>query len=125
MNTLVVSIHLWKLMHMNFLAVCCTHVCKELNSCFSVWLYYVLHIHMILLYVCMCVCVCVMLTFLSSLKNVAFHDVAICCGMCVIRECSSNLYVGLARTAPPTNTNFRLTFLLTRLLEALYEDLAV
>ena len=42
-----------------------------------------------------------------------------------IRECGSTLYVGLARTAPPTNTNFRLTFLLTRLQEALYEDLAV
>ena len=27
-----------------------------------------------------------------------------------IRECGSTLYVGLARTAPPTNTNFRLTF---------------
>ena len=34
-------------------------------------------------------------------------------------------YVGLARTAPPTNTNFWLTFLLTRLQEALYEDLPV
>ena len=43
----------------------------------------------------------------------------------VIRECGSTLYVGLARIAPPTNTNFRLTFLLTRLQEALYEDLAV
>ena len=42
-----------------------------------------------------------------------------------IRECGSTLYVELARTAPPTNTNFRLTFLLTRLQEALYEDLAV
>ena len=42
-----------------------------------------------------------------------------------IRECGSTLYVGLARTAPPTNTNFRLTFLLTRLQEDLYEDLAV
>ena len=42
-----------------------------------------------------------------------------------IRECASTLYVGLARTAPPTNTNFRLTFLLTQLQEALYEDLAV
>ena len=42
-----------------------------------------------------------------------------------IRECGSTLYVGLARTAPPTNTNFRLTFLLTRLQEALYKDLAV
>ena len=43
----------------------------------------------------------------------------------VIRECGSTLYVGLVRTVPPTNTNFRLTFLLTRLQEALYEDLAV
>ena len=42
-----------------------------------------------------------------------------------IRECGRTLYVGLAHTAPPTNTNFRLTFLLTRLQEALYEDLPV
>ena len=35
------------------------------------------------------------------------------------------VYVGLARAVSPTNTNFRLTFLLTRLQEALYEDLAV
>ena len=27
-----------------------------------------------------------------------------------IRECGSTLYVRLARTVPPTNTNFRLTF---------------
>ena len=26
-----------------------------------------------------------------------------------LRECGSTLYVGLARTAPPTNKNFRLT----------------
>ena len=38
---------------------------------------------------------------------------------------SRTLYVGLARAVSPTNTNFRLTFLLTRLQEALYEDLAV
>ena len=38
-----------------------------------------------------------------------------------IREC----YVGLARAVSPTNTNFRLTFLLNRLQEALYEDLPV
>ena len=43
----------------------------------------------------------------------------------VIREYGSTLYVGLARAISPTNTNFRLTFLLTRLQEALYEDLAV
>ena len=43
----------------------------------------------------------------------------------IIREYGSTLYVGLARAASPTNTNFRLTFLLTRLQEALYEDLAV
>ena len=42
-----------------------------------------------------------------------------------IREYSSTLYVGLARAVSPTNTNFRLTFLLTRLQEAVYEDLAV
>ena len=40
-----------------------------------------------------------------------------------IRECGSTLYVGLAHTAPPTNTNFRLTFLLPRLQEALYGDI--
>ena len=43
----------------------------------------------------------------------------------IIREYGSTLYVGLARAVSPTNTNFRLTFLLTRLQEALYEDLAV
>ena len=42
----------------------------------------------------------------------------------LIREYGSTLYVGLARDVSPTNTNFRLTFLLTRLQEALYEDLA-
>ena len=42
-----------------------------------------------------------------------------------IREYGSTLYVGLARAVSPTSTNFRLTFLLTRLQEALYEDLAV
>ena len=36
-----------------------------------------------------------------------------------------SLCIGLAHTAPPTNTNFRITFLLTQLLEALYEDLHV
>ena len=41
------------------------------------------------------------------------------------REYGSTLYVGLASAVSPTNTNFRLTFLLTRLQETLYEDLAV
>ena len=40
-----------------------------------------------------------------------------------IREYGSTLW--LARAVSPTNTNFRLTFLLIRLQEALYEDLAV
>ena len=46
---------------------------------------------------------------------------------CVINigECGSTLYVGLACAVPPTNTNFRLTLLLTQLEEALYEDLPV
>ena len=42
-----------------------------------------------------------------------------------IREYGSTLYVGLARAISHTNTNFWLTFLLTRLQEGLYEDLAV
>ena len=40
-------------------------------------------------------------------------------GYFVIRVCGSTLYVGLACAVPPTNTNFRLTFYLTRLQEAL------
>ena len=55
--------------------------------------------------------------FLASVKNRQF--------LRFIREYDSTLYVGLARAVSPTNTNFRLTFLLTRLQEALYEDLAV
>ena len=38
----------------------------------------------------------------------------------IIRECGSTLYVGLAHTAPHTNTTFRITFQLTRLLEVTY-----
>ena len=38
---------------------------------------------------------------------------------------SSTLYVGLAHAVPPTNTNLQLTFLLTKLQEALYDDLPV
>ena len=48
-----------------------------------------------------------------------------CLSMHIIREYGSTLYAGLARAVSPTNTNFRLIFLLTRLQEALYEDLAV
>ena len=43
----------------------------------------------------------------------------------LVREDGSTLYVGLARAVSPTNTNFRLTFLLTRIQEGLYEDLAL
>ena len=45
------------------------------------------------------------------------------CDLFIIRYCGSTLYVGLAHTTLPTNTTFRLTFLLTLLQEALYEDL--
>ena len=38
---------------------------------------------------------------------------------------SESTVVLLARAVSPTNTNFWLTFLLTQLQEALYEDLAV
>ena len=51
--------------------------------------------------------------------------ISIFCQSEEIREYGSTLYVGLARAVSLTNTNFRLTFLLTRLQEALYEDLAV
>ena len=71
----------------------------------------------------------------SSLVYVLFREVIshpyisffhlIVNGFSVIREYGSTLYVGLARAISPTNTNFRLTFLLTRLQEALYEELAV
>ena len=43
----------------------------------------------------------------------------------IIRECSSTLYVGMAHSALLTNTSFQINFLLSRLLEALYEDLPV
>ena len=48
--------------------------------------------------------------FWSLLKSVVTYDLFI-----IIRECGSTLYVGLASAIPPTNTNFRLSFLLTRL----------
>ena len=47
------------------------------------------------------------------------------CGVHILYQRVLTLYVGLARAVSPTNTNFRLTFLLTQLQEALYEDLAV
>ena len=48
-------------------------------------------------------------------KTVVFCDLFI-----IIIEWDRTLYVGLAHAVPPTNTNFRLTFLLTRLQETLY-----
>ena len=71
----------------------------------------------------------------SSLVSVLFREVfshpyisffhLLVNGFSVIRVYGSTLYVGLARVISPTNTNFRLTFLLIRLQEVLYEDLAV
>ena len=60
---------------------------------------------------------------IKSLTLILVNDFSTICEL--IREYGSTLYVGLARAVSPTNTNFRLTFLLTRLQEALYEDLAV
>ena len=66
-------------------------------------------------------CICIKLPARSEQGNViGFVRIYI-----YIREYSSTLYVGLARAVSPTNTNFRLTFLLTQLQEALYEDLAI
>ena len=61
------------------------------------------------------------------IKSIVIRANQICMyiNIVLIREYGSTLYVGLARAISPTNTNFRLTFLLTRLQEALYEDLAV
>ena len=61
--------------------------------------------------------------FLAPVKTFNSCDLFII--IIIIREYGSTLYVGLARAVSPTNTNFQLTFLLTRLQEALYEDLAV
>ena len=49
----------------------------------------------------------------------------ISCDLFILRESSSTHYVGLGYTAPPTNTNFWLTFFLPRLQEALYGDIPV
>ena len=57
---------------------------------------------------------------LISFFHLLVNDFAV-----IIRECGSTPYVGLARAVSHTNTNFRLTFFLTRLKEALYEDLPV
>ena len=49
------------------------------------------------------------------LENLHKIEVALtpCCSYAYIREYGSTLYVGLARAVSPTNTSFRLTFLLT------------
>ena len=63
--------------------------------------------------------------FWRPLKTVLYCDLFII----IIKECSSTLYVGLqhavvmAHPAPPTNTNFQITLLLTRLPKALYDCL--
>ena len=65
---------------------------------------------------------------LSFIEEVNFwrpRKTFISCDLFIIREYGSTLYVGLARAVSPINTNFWLTFLLTRLQEALYEELAV
>ena len=66
------------------------------------------------------------LAFVSLVEDNFWHrpKTVVCCDI-FIREYGSTLYLGLARAVSPTNTNFRLTFLLTQLQEALYEDLAV
>ena len=72
-----------------------------------------------------------MKTYLSFISELHFWrplKTVVSCNLfiiIIIRECGSIFYVGLADTAPPTNTNFRLTFLLPRLQEALYGDVPV
>ena len=67
----------------------------------------------------------IFLLFLSLLPECASEQGNVIGLVSIIREYGSTLYVGLARAVSPTNTNFWLTFLLTRLQEALYEDLVV
>ena len=71
-------------------------------------------------------CLLLHLTINVHIKNTSNEITRVVMGtifLIYIRECGSTLYVNLAHIAPPTNTNFRLTFLLTQLQEALYEDL--
>ena len=51
-------------------------------------------------------------SMLKHMRGAGCRDTTIC-------KCMG--YVGLARTAPPNNTNFQLTFLPTQLQEALYK----
>ena len=65
------------------------------------------------------------LSFIAEVNFWRPLKTVVSCDLFIIRECGSTLYVGLARAVPPTNTNFRLTFLLIQLQVALYEDLPV
>ena len=62
------------------------------------------------------------LSFIAEVNFWRPLKTVISCDLFTIRELGSTLYVGLARTAPPTNKNIRLTFLLTQFQEALYGD---
>ena len=68
---------------------------------------------------------CGLVSLITSLLTCTRSGSGIISVLAFIREYASTLYVGLALAVSPTNTNFRLTFLLTRLQKALYEDLAV
>ena len=68
---------------------------------------------------------CAKYTKMSQYTNFLEKSVCIVTIKCAMHTLFFTVYVGLARAVSPTNTNFRLTFLLTRLQEALYEDLAV
>ena len=62
---------------------------------------------------------------MNDVKTIILFTIYLLSRILYIREYGSTLYVGLARAVSPTNTSFQLIFLLTRLQEALYEDLAV
>ena len=65
------------------------------------------------------------LSFMTEINFWRTQKPVVSCDKFIITECGSTLYVLLARGVSPTNKNFRLTVLLTRLQVALYKDLPV
>ena len=65
------------------------------------------------------------LSFIAEVNFWCPRKKVVSCDLFIIRECGSTLYLGLECAVSSTNTNYRLTFLLTRLQEAPYEDLPV
>ena len=111
----------------------CVYYVKSVNMSRSLLFYVYIYVWTVLrvlicqgVYYFMCLCVYYVKSVNMS-RSLLFHVFIYMCVYYVqsvnmsrsllfrvfIREYGSTLYVGLARAASPTNTNFRLTFLLT------------